>query len=182
MEIIHYVLSIFAVLCLPQSVLFSSRLVSDNHDYCLLNIYCMPRLFWCFSYILSHVGHVRLSKTPSSLLKWVPLSLFYNWRNHKLKRLSDLPKVWMFVFIQNSYVVVLEAGAFGREEGAPVNGISVFYKRGTREISSLFLHVRTQRQNIGLWTREGSYQKVTILASWPWTSQLPELWETQVCL
>ena len=36
--------SIFAILSLPHSVLFPSKLVSNNNDYCLLNISCMPRL------------------------------------------------------------------------------------------------------------------------------------------
>ena len=63
--IINCAFSIFVILSLPHSLLFPSKLVSNNNDYCLLNIYCMPSCPSVFACTFS----LLLIKAQSSLVK-----------------------------------------------------------------------------------------------------------------
>ena len=63
--IINCGFSVFAILSFAHSVLFPSKLVSNNNDYCFLNISCMPRLSLGFA---CNFSLLRI-KAQSSLVK-----------------------------------------------------------------------------------------------------------------
>ena len=80
----------------------------------------------------------------------------------------------------NPHVMVLGGGPFeswlGHEGGALKKVISALKEETGEPACSLYSPLEDKRsQEVGL------YQTLDLSTSWSWTSQLPELWETNVC-